>query len=78
LLEAAGAHVALVSWLKTINSDYTVLSMQRRIDPWRPVAVDVDELHQRPLPYRDYIIDRMAPTELHRRFLAYKGWAPPG
>lgn len=77
LLEAAGAEVLMVSWLKTINSDYSVVTLLRRVNPWAPLALSASDIAVTPLPYRDYIIDDMAPGELIRLFANYQKWSPP-
>jgi predicted amidophosphoribosyltransferase len=73
-LAQAGASVTAVSWLKTINRPYTVLSVARTFNPFRPQTFQRDEIIGQALQYEQYIGDRSAADELTtalRRFRDY-------
>ncbi|ELY6301016.1 phosphoribosyl transferase [Cronobacter sakazakii] len=75
-IEATGARVILVSWLKTINTDISTLGQLPKFDAYKPNIFEkapVGKTHS----YRDNIVDILAPTELTRLFSAYKNWDWP-
>jgi len=74
-LAQAGADALLVSWLKTINRDYTVLRVTRDFDPFEKNVFSEAEIKERALTYRTYVVDSDAPTELAeslKRFRAFE------
>jgi len=74
-LAASGANAILVSWLKTINSDYTVLTMRESIRPFEPNTGFTSASYTcQSLPYHQHIVDTGAVPELleaFRRFREY-------
>ncbi|WXS21449.1 HAD family hydrolase [Salmonella enterica subsp. enterica serovar Infantis] len=75
-IERTGAKVIMVSWLKTINTDISVLGQLPKFDPYKPnhfEKVPLAKTHT----YKDNIVDILAPTELTRLFSAYRTWDWP-
>lgn len=77
-LENAGANVICLSWLKTINSDYTknVTPYSSKIDPYTPNEQWPDS-QSKSFPYQRYITDRDAAGEIETKLAAYKEWVWP-
>jgi hypothetical protein len=73
-LERAGAHVMEVSWLKTINRDYTVVKYDKSFDPYSPLTVDRSEIRTQAIPYVRGIVDHEAPAELTADFQRFVNW----
>lgn len=73
-LEKAGARVMLVSWLKTINSDYTVVHYDRDFDPYAPLTVTAKDVGTKVTPYLSGIVDNDAPAELTADFRRFVKW----
>src|SRR5690606_12674664 len=62
-IEKTGATVIMVSWLKTINTDIEELAPFGKFDPYKPAnfkEARVQKIH----PYRNNIVDYLAPREL--------------
>lgn len=75
-IEATGAKVISVSWLKTINTDIESLGDIGRFDPYQPntfTAAPVSKTY----PYRRHIVDHLAPGELTTQFARYENWDWP-
>ena len=76
--EQAGAKVLLVSWLKTINTGYHVLQVNKNFDPYEPQTFGAADVKITSLPYSSYIVDKVAPTELSTALQLYrKKWRFP-
>lgn len=77
-LEKAGANVICLSWLKTINSDYTknVTSYSSGINSYIPNEQWPNPTSQNFL-YSRYITDRGAAEELDTKLAAYQNWTWP-
>ncbi|HEJ0402943.1 TPA: phosphoribosyl transferase [Serratia marcescens] len=75
-IEQTGAKVILVSWLKTINTD---ISMLKPYEPFNPYVqniftnAEVAKVHS----YKENIVDSLAPAELTKMFRSYKNWDWP-
>lgn len=71
-LQRAGADALLVTWLKTVNSNYTVLSVNRSFDPHAPNTFTEAEIRKKELPYRAHVADSDALTELQAALDRYR------
>lgn len=75
-IEQTGARVILASWLKTINTNISVLAPFATFDPYRPTRFEhapILKEHQ----YHANLTDHLAPEELTRQFGAYTNWDWP-
>lgn len=75
-IEKTGATVIMVSWLKTINTDIEELAPFGKFDPYKPAnfkEARVQKIH----PYRNNIVDYLAPRELTGIFKSYTNWEWP-
>lgn len=75
-IEQTGAKVILASWLKTINTDISMLATLPKFDPYIP-----NYFHRAPIlkvhSYRANITDVLAPAELTAMFQNYTNWDWP-
>jgi hypoxanthine phosphoribosyltransferase len=76
-LAQTGASVICMSWLKTINSDYTRLVGVPNFDPYTPRTFAIKDANLRTYPYRDFISDPYAPEEIDNKLRAYDTWKWP-
>lgn len=77
-LNAAGAEVISISWLKTINRDITIFELNKHLSPWLPNTVSVEQL----IPvgsiyYRENLTSNEAPQELTTKIQCYDSWEWP-
>ena len=75
-IEATGAKVISVSWLKTINTDIELLGDIGRFDPYQPntfTGAPVSKTYS----YHRNIVDHLAPSELRLQFSRYENWDWP-
>lgn len=75
-IEQTGASVVMAAWLKTINTDISVLSPLGKFDAYAAntfTAAPVEKVHS----YHANIVDYLAPTELTASFKAYEDWDWP-
>lgn len=77
-LEQAGAKVISLSWLKTINTDYTRIFSQTpaKFNPFEPNQFSTIDNHQCYV-YKNYISDKYAPEEIDSRLAVYDNWQFP-
>lgn len=77
-LEKAGAKVICLSWLKTINTEYTknTTIYTSEIDPYTQNQ-ELPETQSKRFPYRHHIADISSGGELSTKLSAYKSWAWP-
>lgn len=77
-LEAAGANVVLVSWLKTINTDIDQIKVTKKFNPFEPNVFSLEDIqHVKTHSYHANIIDSLAPVELTELFQSYLNWDWP-
>ena len=74
-LEEAGAKTVLLSWLKTINTDYEVIKLKNSFNPYSPQEFNPGDLKFKKLPYHNHIVDNVAPEEIKKTFERYKKWS---
>jgi hypothetical protein len=74
-LEMAGARVILLSWLKTINTDYKQVYDLPPFDPFKP-ATFTGDYKEREHSYRSHLKENSA-NEVTRKFNMYKEWDWP-
>ena len=78
-LQATGANVVMISWLKTINTDYQQVTTARSLDPYTPTQWREDELQVQTHPYSSALTDETAASELRTKLQQYGAWDwPPG
>jgi hypothetical protein len=73
-LRQAGADTIEVSWLKTVNTNYEVLELNKSFDPYKAQSFTSVDLSIKHLFYNNYIVDRSAPLELGEALRRYRGW----
>lgn len=75
-IEQTGASVIMAAWLKTINTDISVLKPLGKFNPYNAntfASAPVEKVHS----YGANIVDHLAPSELNGQFQAYEGWDWP-
>ncbi|HTM70967.1 MAG TPA: hypothetical protein VL118_08890, partial [Luteimonas sp.] len=72
-LLAAGAHVKLFSWLKTVNTAYTEIFPQISVIPYSKNTMPTEPTH-RSWSYSHGIADSAASVELAQVFALYNSW----
>lgn len=77
-LNAAGAEVISISWLKTINRDVKVFEPNKRIAPWAPNTFSAEQVIPVGLiAYRENLSGSEAPQELTIKIQRYDNWSWP-
>ncbi|TKI07545.1 hypothetical protein [Martelella alba] len=77
-LNAAGAEVVSISWLKTINRDVTVFEPNKRLAPWKPNTFSVEQVTPiGSIGYRTNLSGSEAPQELTTKIQRYDDWDWP-
>ncbi|QOR40235.1 phosphoribosyl transferase [Billgrantia diversa] len=75
-IEATGAKVISVSWLKTINTDIESLGDVGRFNPYQPNNLSAAPV-SKTYSYHRNIVDHLAPGELTAQFSRYANWDWP-
>jgi len=75
-IKQTGANVVCMSWLKTINSDYKQITTMAEFDPFS-VARFAGDPPSVSHPYRNKIVDPMAPDEVTQKLRSYDAWNWP-
>ncbi|MEC5343177.1 hypothetical protein ABRZ24_11300 [Brenneria populi] len=77
-LNAAGAEVVSISWLKTINRDVKVFEPNKRLTPWKPNTLSVEQVIPiGSISYRENLTGSEAPQELTTKIQRYDNWDWP-
>ncbi|WP_244957551.1 phosphoribosyltransferase [Bermanella marisrubri] len=77
-LQRAGAKVVLVSWLKTINTDYEEIRIKRNFKPFEENQFNDEDLEKiNSHTYAQHITDNQAPKEITELLKEYDNWDWP-
>ncbi|MEP5089651.1 MAG: phosphoribosyltransferase family protein, partial [Paracoccaceae bacterium] len=68
--------VIMVSWLKTINTDFKRLTPYEPFDPHQP-TIFKSAVIEKEYPFAQHFSDHMAPEEIDSLFRAYEDWGWP-
>lgn len=75
-IEATGAKVISISWLKTINTDIEALGDIGPFDPYQHNTFTAAPI-SKTYTYHQHIVDHLAPSELKTQFSRYENWDWP-
>jgi len=75
-IQQTGASVISVAWLKTPNTPYTRLDLQRKFDPFKAQTAP-EQLATKTYAYGNHIDDVCAPRTIADSLAAYKKWDWP-
>ncbi|MFC1982520.1 phosphoribosyltransferase [Chloroflexota bacterium] len=69
------ANIICLSWLKTINSDYEIINDSYSFNPYTPTEFEAPDVTS--YPYKDGVVDPLAPKEVKDKLTAYDSWVWP-
>ncbi|EAR62801.1 hypothetical protein [Neptuniibacter caesariensis] len=75
-LKQSEADVIMVTWLKTVNTDYTALDLETKFDPFIENTFEKQNTGE-VYDYNDHLIDHFAPGELNQKFSDFINWKWP-
>ncbi|MBD2806695.1 phosphoribosyltransferase [Xenorhabdus sp. ZM] len=76
-LEQTGAKVIMVTWLKTINTDFQTIGDIQKFDPYQTTTTFLNVPLGRTYGYHEYHVDHAASEELNEQLQQYIEWDWP-